>query len=300
MGPMPGARLTREEREHIAAGLADGLDYAEIARRLGRPTSTVSREVGRNLRQGTYRAADAHRARRPARSLSPRPAVAGAEGVAAFDDRFAALMVETGLNRMAARVLTAIVTTDTGALTAAELVARLNVSPASVSKSIAYLEAMDIVRRERPAGRRERYVIDDDVWLRTWLTSAQAHAKWAAAAREGADLYGAATPAGVRLERMARFFDTLSRDMAADYDPAVADDMLTVLAALVHAAAPRTAAELAAALDWPAARVEAALSLAADRPDFADPVAPHPLPGGRYLAVAGTNRLTAEQRAALR
>ena len=42
---MPGGRLTQEDRRHIAAGLAEGLGYAEIARRLGRPTSTVSREV---------------------------------------------------------------------------------------------------------------------------------------------------------------------------------------------------------------------------------------------------------------
>ncbi|MFI5913575.1 MarR family transcriptional regulator [Dactylosporangium sp. NPDC051541] len=333
---MPGARLTREDREHIAAGLADGLDYAEIARRLGRPTSTVSREVGRNLRQGTYRAAEAHQTRRrPIRAARPRPGGPGSQATQApsvetrsaadssqatqassvetrsaadgsqatqassvetrsaadgFANRFAALMVESGLNRMAARVLTAIVTTDAGALTAAELVARLRVSPASVSKSIAYLEALDIVRRERPAGRRERYVIDDDVWLRTGLTSARAHAKWAAAAREGAALHGPDTPAGVRLERMGRFFDDLSRGMTLDYDPAVADDMLTVIAALVHAAAPRDAAELALTLDWPRPRVEAALALAADRPDFADPVSPQPEPDGRYRAVANPRR----------
>jgi hypothetical protein len=294
---MPGARLTREDREHIATGLADGLDYAEIARRLGRPTSTVSREVARNLRQGGYRAVEAHQAtlRRRVFLKDARPHL----GLPDFDERFAALMVETGLPRMAARVLTAIVTTDAGALTAAELVDRLHVSPASVSKSIAYLEGLDIVRRERPAGRRERYVIDDDVWLRSWLTSAHAHAKWGAAAREGASLYGPETPAGLRLERMGHFFAALGQDMTADYDPAVADDMLTVIAALVHAAAPRTAAALAAALGWPSTRVEAALALAADRPNFADPVAPHPLPDGRYAVAANPARLTDEQRTAL-
>ncbi|MFD0661872.1 helix-turn-helix domain-containing protein [Thermocatellispora tengchongensis] len=45
---MPGGRLTYEDRQAIASGLADGLDYAEIARRLARPTSTVTREVARN------------------------------------------------------------------------------------------------------------------------------------------------------------------------------------------------------------------------------------------------------------
>ncbi|MGS2586459.1 helix-turn-helix domain-containing protein [Streptomyces hebeiensis] len=41
---MPGGRLTQQDRRRIAAGLADGLPYAEIARRLDRPTSTISRE----------------------------------------------------------------------------------------------------------------------------------------------------------------------------------------------------------------------------------------------------------------
>src|ERR671916_3273500 len=45
---MPGTRLTRSERDEIAAGLRTGLDYAEIGRRIGRPTSTVTREGGRN------------------------------------------------------------------------------------------------------------------------------------------------------------------------------------------------------------------------------------------------------------
>ncbi|WP_425567801.1 helix-turn-helix domain-containing protein [Nonomuraea dietziae] len=34
--PMPGDRLTDEDRQHIAAGLAEGLGYTEIGRRLGR------------------------------------------------------------------------------------------------------------------------------------------------------------------------------------------------------------------------------------------------------------------------
>ena len=45
---MPGGRLTQSERQQIALGLADSLAYAEIARRLDRPTSTITREVMRN------------------------------------------------------------------------------------------------------------------------------------------------------------------------------------------------------------------------------------------------------------
>ena len=83
---MPGGRLTSEDRRHIASGLAEGLGYAEIARRLGRPTSTISREVARNGGSGGYRADRAHEAtrgrahrRRPAPPLE-RPVACGAGG----------------------------------------------------------------------------------------------------------------------------------------------------------------------------------------------------------------------------
>lgn len=59
---MPGGRLTQTERQQIALGLADSLPYAEIARRLDRPTSTVTREVMRNGGPTAYRADLAHRA----------------------------------------------------------------------------------------------------------------------------------------------------------------------------------------------------------------------------------------------
>src|SRR3954471_22526552 len=59
---MPGGRLTQQERQQIALGLADDLAYAEIARRLDRPTSTITREVMRNGGPPPYRADLAHRA----------------------------------------------------------------------------------------------------------------------------------------------------------------------------------------------------------------------------------------------
>lgn len=59
---MPGGRLTQEARRHIASALAEGLGYAEIARQLERPTSTISREVARNGGPDAYRATQAHKA----------------------------------------------------------------------------------------------------------------------------------------------------------------------------------------------------------------------------------------------
>lgn len=67
---MPGVRLTVDEREEIALGLATGCSLATVADRLERPTSTVGREVERNGGRDRYRATRAQResderARRP-------------------------------------------------------------------------------------------------------------------------------------------------------------------------------------------------------------------------------------------
>ncbi|MEU0696232.1 helix-turn-helix domain-containing protein [Streptomyces niveus] len=271
---MPGGRLTHEDRRNIGAGLAEGLGYAEIARRLGRPTSTVSREVARNGGSDGYRADRALRAterrarrRRPAPPDAGTPANAGdaigtdnrdQEELRCFAGQFVEMLVETGLPRMASRVLVRLFLTDSGTLTAADLVGQLKVSPASVSKAVGYLEGLGMVRRERdPLRRRERYVVDDDVWLRAWTRDTRTTAIWADTARRGAGIVGADTPAGVRLDHMGHFFATLSDDMAVG--PSTVDDALTVLAALVHAGAPADADLLAETLGWSTDRVADAL-----------------------------------------
>lgn len=211
---MPGSRLTLTDRESIAEGLAAGLGYAEIARRLARPTSTVTREIARNGGPSGYRPAAADVAtRNRARRLDP-PAPGPGDAIGAFEDRFAAMMVATGLSRMPARVLACLLASEDGGLSAAELVRRLRVSPASVSKAVAYLERLELVRRDRAAaGRRERYVVDDDAWYRASTREVEVCTTWANAAREGADLLDG-TPAGARLDAMGRYFDHVGRDLA--------------------------------------------------------------------------------------
>ncbi|MBO0682428.1 MAG: IS30 family transposase [Candidatus Dormibacteraeota bacterium] len=76
----PRAALTIEDREEISRGLARGDPYRAIARCIGRPASTVSREVARNGGRKRYRASEAEQAsirrrRRPQPTklgLSPR------------------------------------------------------------------------------------------------------------------------------------------------------------------------------------------------------------------------------------
>jgi hypothetical protein len=117
-----------------------------------------------------------------------------------------------GVPRMICRVLTCLTTTDSGSMTSAELVQRLRVSPASISKAIAYLEDQQLVRRERD-GRRERYVVDDDVWYRASIASARTNDALATAALDGAEILGPDTPAGARLAGAGRFLKCLGEDL---------------------------------------------------------------------------------------
>lgn len=221
---MPGGRLTQRERQQIALGLADGLAYAEIARRLDRPTSTITREVMRNGGPADYRAESAHRAterrahrRRPAAPRGPQalPQAHGrdAEAVREYEETFTTLLMQQGLPRISAQVLTCLFTTDAGSLTAAELVQRLQVSPASVSKAITFLEHQGLVLRRRDEGRRERYVADNEVWYQSMLASARTNALLAETARQGVGVLGRGTPAGIRLENIARFVDFVAESI---------------------------------------------------------------------------------------
>ncbi|MGR3936999.1 helix-turn-helix domain-containing protein [Streptomyces sp. BRA346] len=215
---MPGGRLTQQERQQIALGLADGLAYAEIARRLDRPTSTVTREVMRNGGSTAYRADLAHRAaerraqrRRQAaprgRQAPPQADGRDAEAVREYEELFTTVLMRSGLPKMMARVMACLYTADSGSLTASELVQRLQVSPATISKTIAFLEEQTLVRRERDERRRERYFVDEDLWYQSILSSARSNAELAETARQGVGVLGRDSPAAARLENVARFLD---------------------------------------------------------------------------------------------
>nr|WP_281221271.1 MarR family transcriptional regulator [Nocardia uniformis] len=114
---------------------------------------------------------------------------------------------------MMARVLTCLFTADTGSSAVSELVARLQVTPASISKAIASLEREGLVRRERDERRRERYFVDDNVWYQSTIESARGIAKVAEITRQGVDIYGRGTLVATRLENMARFSDFISESI---------------------------------------------------------------------------------------
>ncbi|MEU6970970.1 helix-turn-helix domain-containing protein [Kitasatospora aureofaciens] len=222
---MPGGRLTDEDRRQIAAGLTEGLGYTEIGRRLERPASTVMREVTRNGGPDDYRAdraqeATRHRARRPKQDPLPAPLpLADGQGrdprvVRDVAESVTTLIEQQGMPTMTARVLVCLLVTDSGTLTAADLVQQLRVSPASVSHAVAFLEQQGLLRRERvPGERRERYVIDGEIWLRSTLAAVQMHTALVTELRSAAEALGPATPAGARFRDSAEFLTLMSETL---------------------------------------------------------------------------------------
>ncbi|MEO3867504.1 helix-turn-helix domain-containing protein [Nonomuraea sp. B12E4] len=212
--------MTQQDRHRIAAGLAGGLSYAEIARRLDRPTSTISREINRNGGPSGYRPERAHRAteRRARRGTPASPPTPGAPGdaVREVEDGAVTMAIGMGLPKMVARVLVCLLLTDDGRLTAAGLARRLKVSPASVSTAVGYLEDQGMTRRERdPQRRRDIYVMDDDAWYRSTVIGSRQTLGAAEATKQAAEVFGPDTPVGRRLLASGAFLERISLDTLA-------------------------------------------------------------------------------------
>lgn len=75
------------------------------------------------------------------------------EAVSRFVESFAAQLVEAGMQRMAARVFAALLASDEGVMTSAELGEQLKISPAAVSGAVRYLAQTHMVSRERSPAR---------------------------------------------------------------------------------------------------------------------------------------------------
>jgi predicted transcriptional regulator len=136
------------------------------------------------------------------------------KAVARFVEDLASALMEMGVPRMPARVFSAVLTTDTGRLTAAELADGLRVSPAAVSGAVRYLIQIGMVRRESETGsRRHYYRAPDDVWGEVIGIRDRLMARWTGVLREGVDVLGADTPAGHRVADSVRFFEFVSAEL---------------------------------------------------------------------------------------
>ena len=136
-----------------------------------------------------------------------------------FIQRFGSLLADAGMPRMPARIFAALLTTDSSRLTAEELAGLLQVSPAAVSGGVRYLVQVGLVSREtEPGSRRHVYVLPDNVWHEVLRVRDGIMMRWADAMRGGADVLGAATPAGARLAESALYFEFVSKELPALLD----------------------------------------------------------------------------------
>jgi predicted transcriptional regulator len=217
---MPGRRLAQQERQRIAAGLTDGLSYREIARRLDRPTTTITREIARNGGPAGYRPQQAHQAAiQRARRGTPAPPPAATPPVATMEQEIIEMAVRAGMPRTAARVHHDLALSEDGQRSAAELTRRLKVSPASISVAVNYLVQQGYARRERdPQRRRDIYVIDDDAWYRSIVTSQRQTLETVRATMAVAEAYGLDSAVGKRLAKTAAFLEHVIVDMIESAD----------------------------------------------------------------------------------
>jgi DNA-binding transcriptional regulator GbsR (MarR family) len=136
------------------------------------------------------------------------------EAVSRFIERFAQVLTDAGMPRIASRIFVALVATDSGRLTAAELASLLRASPAAISGGVRYLVQVSLVHRERePGSRRDHYSVSNDVWYQTIMQRDAIIARWTDSLREGADVLGHGTAAGGRFAESVEFFEFMQQEL---------------------------------------------------------------------------------------
>jgi biotin operon repressor len=137
------------------------------------------------------------------------------QAVARFVEQSAATLADMGFARMPARVLMLLMATEEQALSAADLAAGLQVSPAAVSNAVRYLLRVGLAEREAvPGARRDKYRLPNDTWYAASGAKQPAYRKLSDVASQGVEATGGpTTPAGARLRDMESFFDYLDTEI---------------------------------------------------------------------------------------
>ncbi|MGG5259810.1 GbsR/MarR family transcriptional regulator [Phycicoccus avicenniae] len=131
-------------------------------------------------------------------------------------ERLGGVLADLGMQVQPARVFSALLATEDGRLTSAELVDLLQVSPAAVSGAVRSLIALRMVRRERERGsRRDVYVVQDDAWHDVLVQRDGVYAPLSAALSAAEERVGASTRAGERLRLSVEFLAFVQREMEA-------------------------------------------------------------------------------------
>ena len=118
-----------------------------------------------------------------------------------------------GFPRMPGYVLMALMASDDGRLTAAELAEQLEVSPAAISNAVGYLTTLGFIRTETvPGSRRHVYALPDVPWYTVTLGRPR-YDHMATLVRAAAQSLPAGSAALGRVEQMADFYDFIGERM---------------------------------------------------------------------------------------
>ncbi|WP_248759254.1 GbsR/MarR family transcriptional regulator [Pseudarthrobacter sp. SSS035] len=145
---------------------------------------------------------------------------ADAAAVNAAAEKAAAGFASAGFPKMPARALMALVSSEDGSLTAAELAEKLGVSAAAVSGAVRYLQTVGFVHRvSQPGSRRDLYALYDDEWYIVSMRKSPTYQSLAALTDATAEALPAGSAARSRVTEMGRFYRFLAARM-----PALLDD----------------------------------------------------------------------------
>lgn len=134
-------------------------------------------------------------------------------------EKAAAGFAAAGFPKMPARALMALVSSEDGSLTAAELAERLGVSAAAVSGAVRYLQTVGFVHRvSQPGSRRDLYALYDDEWYIVSMRKSPIYQSLAALTDATAEALPEGSAARSRVTEMGRFYRFLAARMPVILD----------------------------------------------------------------------------------
>ncbi|MFD0775678.1 GbsR/MarR family transcriptional regulator [Streptomonospora algeriensis] len=131
-------------------------------------------------------------------------------------EQLALTLSEHGMQRMAARVMAAVIFTEQPTLTQGELAEELAVSTGAVSGAITMLTSVGLVERVPAAGsRRDHYRMRDDAWARLFSRQNEVLEAMVRMGRRGVEVTAEDGCARSRLEEMRDFYEFMLGEFPA-------------------------------------------------------------------------------------
>jgi DNA-binding transcriptional regulator GbsR (MarR family) len=138
------------------------------------------------------------------------------DAVLRFVERFAMILVESGMPRMPSRVFAYVLADDAESYTARELATGLRVSPAAISGAVRYLLQTGLLIKERePGARSDHYrVYDDDIWYAITQQRLPLLKRYEDILTEGVEMLDQARPGGRRVRETLEYMRFTRAEMA--------------------------------------------------------------------------------------